>query len=64
MATVSVSYRWTIQPPNPKTIYRVWHQGLIVGEYEIREYAENLKKFINENPGIEIVYEPKQSTDK
>lgn len=60
MATVSVSYRWTITPPNPKKVYRVWHNGLIVGEYENREGAEFLKQMINDNPDIDIIYQLKE----
>lgn len=63
MATVSVSYLLDFTPIR-RTVYRVWHNGLIVGEYEDRGGAEALKDFINENPDIEIIYEPKQSSDK
>jgi hypothetical protein len=47
MASISISYLFDYTP-DAKKIYRVWHDGLIVGQFENRQEAELLKNYYNE----------------
>jgi hypothetical protein len=47
MASISISYLFDYTP-DAKKIYRVWHDGLIVGAFSNREEAELLKNYYNE----------------
>jgi hypothetical protein len=47
MASISISYLYDLNP-DPKKYFRVWHDGLIVGQFENREEAELLKNYYNE----------------
>ena len=47
MASISISYLFDYTP-DAKKIYRVWHDGLIVGAFPNREEAELLKNYYNE----------------
>jgi hypothetical protein len=48
MASISISYLYDLNP-DPKKYFRVWHDGLIVGQFENRQEAELLKNYYNEN---------------
>jgi len=60
MASISISYLFDYTP-GAKKIYRVWHDGLIVGAFPNREEAELLKNYYNEITSIETENQPKQS---
>ena len=60
MASISISYLYDLNP-DPKKYFRVWHDGLIVGQFENREEAEFLKNYYNEITSIETENQPKQS---
>lgn len=62
MASISISYLFDYNP-DPKKIYRVWHDGLIVGAFPNREEAELLKNYYNEISSIETENQPQQSKD-
>lgn len=47
MALISISYLYDLNP-DPKKYFRVWHDGLIVGQFENRQEAELLKNYYNE----------------
>lgn len=47
MASISISYLYDLNP-DPKKYFRVWHDGLIVGQFENRQEAELLKNYYNE----------------
>ena len=46
MASISISYLYDLNP-DPKKYFRVWHDGLIVGQFENRQEAELLKNYYN-----------------
>jgi hypothetical protein len=60
MASISISYLFDFNP-DPKKYFRVWHDGLIVGQFEKREEAELLKNYYNEISSIETENQPQQS---